>query len=157
MAKKQLIRLTEGDLHRIIKESVKQILKEGKVVNHKPLFYDKFGNPIQPGQYSGEIDRYPSDEFKNRYWQIRGFKNRKDAYNQLSKDDDGFDKYFDIQHHEIPDAIKKHDERRFKYDTYYDNGKYGYWSPFHSKSYAIPNYDREAELRRYKEKRRQRN
>lgn len=28
MAKKQLIRLTEGDLHRIIKESIKRILKE---------------------------------------------------------------------------------------------------------------------------------
>ena len=155
MAKKQVIRLTEGDLHRIIKESVNKILQEGKVVNHKPLFYDK-NRPIQPGDYSMESDRYPSEELQNRYWQNRGFKNREDAYNQLSKDDDGFDEYFDIKHHEIPNAIKKHDERRFKYDTVYDNGEYGYWSPFHSKRIAIPNYDREAELRRYKEKRGQR-
>ena len=30
MAKKQIVRLTEGDLHRIIKESVEQILAEGQ-------------------------------------------------------------------------------------------------------------------------------
>ena len=28
MAKKQIVRLTEGDLHRIIKESVNKVLKE---------------------------------------------------------------------------------------------------------------------------------
>ena len=40
MAKK-LIRLTESDLHRIVKESVNRILNEmdeGKVVNNKPYF-----------------------------------------------------------------------------------------------------------------------
>lgn len=34
---KRTIRLTESDLHRVIKESVKRILKEGKFVNNKKL------------------------------------------------------------------------------------------------------------------------
>ena len=38
---KQMIRLTESDLHRIVKESVERILNEvdeGKIVNNKPHF-----------------------------------------------------------------------------------------------------------------------
>ena len=52
MAKK-LIRLTEGDLHRIVKESVQRILnemEEGKIVNHKPYFSGEYGGTVKPGQ-----------------------------------------------------------------------------------------------------------
>ena len=38
---KKTIRLTESDLHRIVKESVNRIIREGKVVNHKPVDFDK--------------------------------------------------------------------------------------------------------------------
>ena len=54
MAKKQLIRLTEGDLHRIIKESVKNILNEyfdyrdfeksEPSLNNNPYWIDSDGN-----------------------------------------------------------------------------------------------------------------
>ena len=52
---KNIIRLTEGDLHRIVKESVERILREGgripadtQIGRHKfkGLKYDKNGNPI---------------------------------------------------------------------------------------------------------------
>ena len=35
---KKLIRLTEADLHRIVRESVNKVLNEGKYVNNKPCF-----------------------------------------------------------------------------------------------------------------------
>ena len=38
---KKRIRLTESDLHRIVKESVEKVLKEGKVVNNKPYFLSR--------------------------------------------------------------------------------------------------------------------
>ena len=41
MKNKKLIRLTESDLHRIIKESVVKVLREGKTVNNK---YSAFSN-----------------------------------------------------------------------------------------------------------------
>jgi hypothetical protein len=44
MAKKQVIRLTEDDLHRIIKESVNRILKEGNFVDNESLSYDELYN-----------------------------------------------------------------------------------------------------------------
>lgn len=39
MAKKQIVRLTEGDLHRIIKESVKNVMTENQegVVSENPM------------------------------------------------------------------------------------------------------------------------
>lgn len=42
MAKKQVIRLTEGDLHKIIKESVKQILKETRLDYDEDNFSGKY-------------------------------------------------------------------------------------------------------------------
>ena len=38
MAKKQVIRLTEGDLHKIIKETVNNVLKES--INKSYIVYD---------------------------------------------------------------------------------------------------------------------
>ena len=50
---KKLIRLTEADLHRIVKQSVNRVLSEGKPADRqigrhkfKGLKYDKNGNPI---------------------------------------------------------------------------------------------------------------
>lgn len=48
---KRLIRLTEGDLHNIIKESVKRILREGKFDNNKPFFNGPSGK-IGPGVHA---------------------------------------------------------------------------------------------------------
>ena len=52
---KKLIRLTESDLHRIVKESVKRILgemDEGKFVNNKS-FFNNFDNSGKAGK--GEV------------------------------------------------------------------------------------------------------
>ena len=54
MAKKQVIRLTEGDLHNIIKESVKNVLKEARKPEDayfggyffEGIGFDRNGNPI---------------------------------------------------------------------------------------------------------------
>lgn len=44
MAKKQLIRLTESDLHKIIKESVKKVLKETSLYYDEDNFSGKYSN-----------------------------------------------------------------------------------------------------------------
>jgi hypothetical protein len=53
---KRIIRLTESDLHRIVKESVNKILKEVKGYTYDPTdgrYYDKYGNAE---------DDYPEEE-----------------------------------------------------------------------------------------------
>ena len=45
---KKLIRLTEGDLHRIVKESLKRVLKESEFDDFG-IAYDKRGNEIHKG------------------------------------------------------------------------------------------------------------
>lgn len=59
---KKIVRLTENDLHRIIKESVKKILKEGSVVNHNPMFYYNRDNSGARGVPNGVGDStwYPA-------------------------------------------------------------------------------------------------
>lgn len=52
MNKKQVIRLTESQFKQIVMESVKNILEEGKVVNHKPYFVKRNDKPAQPGDYA---------------------------------------------------------------------------------------------------------
>ena len=62
--KKKLIRLTEGDLHRIIKESVKKVLKEERTIDAKTIYNDILNNidelfdngemEIILGEYIGE-------------------------------------------------------------------------------------------------------
>ena len=41
---KKLIRLTENDLHKIVKESVDRVLKEGKKTNNKKNYFRKMYN-----------------------------------------------------------------------------------------------------------------
>lgn len=56
MNKKQVIRLTESDLHRIIKESVNRILKEDEG-NRLPYPYDEY-NEFDRGMFGDEEDEY---------------------------------------------------------------------------------------------------
>jgi len=63
---KKIIRLTESDLHKIVKESVNKILGELKGYTYDPTdggYYDRFGNeaeydedgvPYDPYEYEGE-------------------------------------------------------------------------------------------------------
>lgn len=55
---KKVIRLTEGDLHRVVKESVKRILKE-HIANHD--YIELSGNYIQKDPDYGEL--FPTDLF----------------------------------------------------------------------------------------------
>ena len=67
---KQIIRLTESDLHRIVKRSVNKILKEGYGVPDPSDFldvepgnmmYDRFGNPLYD-ENGDPIDDEEDDE-----------------------------------------------------------------------------------------------
>lgn len=59
---KQRIRLNEADLHRIVKESVNRVLKEGKVVNNK-------GNDMKVGKILRESS-YNADSKESLLSQI---------------------------------------------------------------------------------------
>lgn len=88
MAKKQVIRLTEGDLHNIIKESVKNILSEEDYVKyHKnPNSYtgeakgDKATQPLKKNIYL--------DTVRSKIWNInQALKNNRieDAKKQVGR------------------------------------------------------------------------
>lgn len=54
--KKQIIRLTESDLHRIVKESVKKVLKEG--INDKLQFITDIVKDLGQVQLSNKCGKY---------------------------------------------------------------------------------------------------
>lgn len=60
MKKKQLIRLTESDLHRVIKKSVKKVLKEGRYSGE----YDRTGSPLDDNEYVESLE-YILDSITN--------------------------------------------------------------------------------------------
>lgn len=64
MNKKQVIRLTESDLHRIVKESVNRILKEDEG-NRLPYPYDEY-NEFDRGMFGDEEDEYY--DYAQRFW-----------------------------------------------------------------------------------------
>ena len=59
---KRKIRMTESDLHRIVKESVRRILKES---DEEEEFYDDFGNEEEKEFYNefGNQSQYPAYEY----------------------------------------------------------------------------------------------
>ena len=63
---KQIIRLTESDLHRIVKESVNKILSEGlKGFTYDPStgeYYDKYGNTPEYDENGEAYDPYETEE-----------------------------------------------------------------------------------------------
>ena len=133
MAKKQVIRLTESDLHRIIKESVNKILSEGKTVNNKP-FFRGHKDLVKPGRYVDDrpydfrIDNFDKgSDMRDRYWQFKGYEDTMDALNSKIKEATAMygDTYKWYEIHEIVayeieaeflDALRKHNERTEKYN-----------------------------------------
>ncbi len=82
MAKKQVIRLTEGDLHKIIKESVNRILNEGKHysypclpnLNTKVVEYVKTKHPNEVLPYDrDDDDRYYVEALLNLGFKRDGY------------------------------------------------------------------------------------
>lgn len=53
---KKTIRMNERELHRLISESVKRVLMEGKVVNNKPYFRKSDGSYYKPGDVVSKDD-----------------------------------------------------------------------------------------------------
>ena len=108
MAKK-LIRLTESDLHRIIKESVNRILNENESYvdmlrrqnAEKKASWDSFENTVpylDNGNLPTELDSkfsYDSNKFHHKYIQDkRPEKNGFSTYSNFAKDSDYFLKGF---------------------------------------------------------------
>jgi hypothetical protein len=77
MKKKQLIRLTEGDLHRVIKESVNKILLENDFSNDNKLdlFFKKWEELTEFGvTYLNKKDKeYVIDRIKNDKYLMQYF------------------------------------------------------------------------------------
>lgn len=101
---KRRIKLTESDLHNIIKESVKKILSEGKTVNNKP-FFSRGGRNMRPGKsLSGSYLE------GNEFLRQKGYKDFYDAYAAVRRgelDKNTFDKWYD----EHMTAVNKHNDR----------------------------------------------
>ena len=106
--KKQVIRLTEGDLHKIIKESVTKILKENESYvdmlrrqdAEKKASWDSFENTVSyvDGNLSTKLDKdYSYDSNKHHYKNIqddRPEKNGFRTYSNFAKDSDKYLKGF---------------------------------------------------------------
>lgn len=102
--KKQVIRLTEGDLHRIIKESVNKILKEHETYvdmlrrqdAEKKASWDAFENTVPygtDGNLSTKLDnKHSYDSNKYHHETIQDFHGPEkygfDTYSNFAKDSD---------------------------------------------------------------------
>ena len=69
MKKKQVIRINENQIRKIVTESVKRVLKEGKLVNNKPFFKNDNigGKDILPGDeiWNQNYDYYSDPKTKD--------------------------------------------------------------------------------------------
>lgn len=106
--KKNTIRLTESELKKVITESIKKVLNEGKTVNNKRIFSKGF-DLAKPGDKATGVDN--SEFFKSK-----GYKNYQDAKaaverGELSKEI--FDKWID----DLKRGLKTHNERVDKYTS----------------------------------------
>jgi hypothetical protein len=119
---KQRIILTEGDLHRIVKESVRRILKEGKYENNKPYFTkSKTGYPniadgyaeqgdyadsqLNPGKSSDALKKH------NERWSSRITGKDDELALRQKEIEDG---KFGYQYHTIPSKVAHNRVERFK-------------------------------------------
>ena len=77
MRKKQIVRLTEGDLHRVIKESVRRVLREEAVED----FYneeDSNGNFGEPGMVKSYEIGYATVDNMELHAEEMGYENLED-------------------------------------------------------------------------------
>ena len=59
----KLIRLTESDLHRVVKESVDRILNENSPYDNDSIFYDVIDRSLsQNTDYKASVSRFYSDQ-----------------------------------------------------------------------------------------------
>ena len=134
---KRKIRLTESDLHRVIKECVYNILNEGKVVNNKPYFKDRHDEYVKPGERAGYYTR-------DVYWQRKGFDGAEDAFNAARNinDDRLTIEDFERGQDEFDEMVEKHQKR----------AKTKYYCTFDETGHSTPNkpiYTRDADIERF--------
>ena len=95
---KKLVKLTESDLHRIVKESVNRIIREG-LYDDEQDFYNEFGNQSQYPAYEyiepfdGELAmtaQYDNDDYEKRMsdWDPEYFLHGKDEIYRSKKPGD---------------------------------------------------------------------
>lgn len=83
---KKIIRLTESDLHNIVKKSVNRILKEGVLGNDWRQNENDVLNNYEP--FEDQIERYKAeDEFRNQHdWGAQGDEDIDPTYYDESDD-----------------------------------------------------------------------
>ena len=113
MAKKQIIRLTEGDLHRIIKESIKRILNENELNNNMTILWlDDQRNPneyfkkpkLTSGAWVRNNDYYQSNVFNQNTPNFVWVKNLKEFSNYIIKN--GMPQMISFDHDIKPKGFK---------------------------------------------------
>lgn len=97
MNNKQIVRLTENDLHKIVKESVDRVLKEGKKTNNKKDYFRKM-----------------YDDNGEEYLRPLSSHAKKDASHEYANDWTDFDV-----------AVDKHNDREIGSDVEDYGGKVG--------------------------------
>jgi hypothetical protein len=98
------VKESKESFNRIIKESLKQVLNEGKCINNKP-FFTRGGRNIKPGQ-SLSSSYFEGNDFLRQ----KGYKDFFDAYAAVRRgelDKNTFDKWYD-KHMK---AVNKHNDR----------------------------------------------
>ena len=78
---KQLIRLTEGDLHRIVENAVKQVIKEESYLSHKNGKF--FKNHDEALAYAKQIRQKKHDDMVNKIYNQK----RKEYDNWVNSND----------------------------------------------------------------------
>ena len=85
---KKLIRLTESDLHKIVKESVERILNEGKYTNNNPYFgnatqYVRGDSYFDSGGFERDLGYADTEKPKTEY--ARSDKSKEPSYDSYLK------------------------------------------------------------------------
>ena len=126
--KQKVIRLTENDLHNIIKESVNMILKENFKQDEIDASWDAWENTRQPKSHygiNGNLDTYLDDDYS---WYDLGKEMHDDIiddgeyddkiddflsdYHEFSKNDDGFNS-MQAQRTDYPDFYKRNYQDKY--------------------------------------------
>lgn len=111
---KNIIRLTESELKKIISESVENILKEGKYIDNKPYFYNQ--------DYKGDMQEVlPGQRAKGM------FDDREEMEEYLSDLDLSDLGYSPEETEEFKKRTRDSEEKRFKHNDRLE--KYGWGGP----------------------------
>ena len=96
MAKKQLIRLTESDLHKIVKESVKRTLKESSYIGDEYYQYEEIMERL-----NSSYDEYETAISELQQWYLTNVEKGSNMYNSYAG------KYGDEAKHLLAQSYKR--------------------------------------------------